>query len=216
MRAMSLVAVGLALVAVDFRTDAFDVLPDPLGWALVAVGAYRLGMGLVAAGAAVAALLSISEAYLPFRYVRVDPATMEAAPSCVGCPEQLRYIETSQIRAVALALAVVVGSAAVVLMLRRLRTTVGHTRDCPGLRRHMRILEVLAPVTWALPHVVLVGRAIVTGKNYDPVWNGSLEGVGLVTSVVLVWTVVTIARFSAFYPKPFVDVQPGPRVPSGQ
>ncbi len=211
MRALSLVAIGLALAAVDFRTDAFDVLPDPLGWALVAVGAYRLSMRLAACGAAVAAILSVSEAYLPFRYVRVDPVTMEAAPGCAGCPEQLRYDEMSQIRAVATALAVVVGSAAIMRILHRLRTHVGPTRDCPGLHRHMRILEVLAPVTWVLPIAILVGRAIGTGKNYDPVWNGPLEGVGLVTSVVLVWTVATIARFSNSYPTPFADVQPRAR-----
>lgn len=211
MRALSFVAIGLALAAIDFRTDAFDVLPDPLGWALVAVGAYQLSMRLAACAAAVAAILSVSEAYLPFRYVRVDPATMETAPGCAGCPEQLRYDEMSQIRAVALVLAVIVGSAAIMRIIHRLRTHVGHTRDSPGLHRHMRILEVLAPVTWALPIAILVGRAIGTGKHYDPVWNGPLGVVGLVASVVLVWTVVTIARFSSFYPTPFADIQQGPR-----
>lgn len=42
MRALSLVGVGLVVVAVDLEVGAFDVVSDPVGWALVAVGLSRV------------------------------------------------------------------------------------------------------------------------------------------------------------------------------
>lgn len=42
MTPMGLVVWGMLLVAVDLRIDTFDVLPDPVGWLLVVVGALAL------------------------------------------------------------------------------------------------------------------------------------------------------------------------------
>lgn len=41
-RPLPLIAGGLALVLVDFRAESLDLLPDPVGWLLVAVGAMTL------------------------------------------------------------------------------------------------------------------------------------------------------------------------------
>jgi len=38
-RPLALVAGGIALVVLDFRTESLDLLPDPVGWALIAVAA---------------------------------------------------------------------------------------------------------------------------------------------------------------------------------
>jgi hypothetical protein len=62
-------------VILDFRTESLDLLPDPVGWVLVAVGSR--GLSLVSASwlAGLTAALSVSDAALPYRYVRIDPLT---------------------------------------------------------------------------------------------------------------------------------------------
>jgi len=52
MRPLTFVAVGLAVVAVDIRTERLDLLPDALGWGLIALGAWRMSLTRPAIAAA--------------------------------------------------------------------------------------------------------------------------------------------------------------------
>ncbi|GIL34459.1 hypothetical protein PDTK01_05360 [Phycicoccus sp. DTK01] len=65
-RALTLVAVGLVVVFVDLSVDGFDLVADPLGWALVVVGLHRVrslhaGFAVTRAAALTAAVLSVAE-----------------------------------------------------------------------------------------------------------------------------------------------------------
>ena len=75
MRPLSLITGGLALVVLDFRTESLDLLPDPVGWVLVAVGSRGLSLVSVSWLAGITATLSVSDAALPYRYVGIDPLT---------------------------------------------------------------------------------------------------------------------------------------------
>lgn len=83
-RPLAIVVLGLALAVLDFRTEALDLLPDALGWGLVALGAWRLGL-LVAARLAVATgIASTADAWFPFHYIWVAP-TGESPGSSTPC-----------------------------------------------------------------------------------------------------------------------------------
>lgn len=43
MHPLNLVALGIAVVALDFRLQAIDLLPDVAGWILVGVGLWQSG-----------------------------------------------------------------------------------------------------------------------------------------------------------------------------
>lgn len=59
MKALQFVALGWALIAVDLYTKNVDVVPDPVGWALVLYGTYRLaGRGPWLRGALYATLVA--------------------------------------------------------------------------------------------------------------------------------------------------------------
>lgn len=94
-RPLALIGVGVSFVVLDFRTDAPDLLPDVAGWALIALAAWRLELTAAARVAAVAGAGGLAEAWLPFRYVQVDPVTGERLPDGGGTdlayPEQLFY-----------------------------------------------------------------------------------------------------------------------------
>jgi hypothetical protein len=189
-RALIIVAVGIGFVALDFRTDSLDLLADPVGWVLVAIGAHLLAVRRSVGLAAVAAVLSVTWAWLPFRYALIDPATGEVTEICRGtvpCNEDLRYDEVSDLRAVVMVLAVVVGAAALVLVLRSLRTSPGWPTVSPRLQAQMRLLEMVVPLFWAAPVVLAVGIAVVGGGGFDPVWNGSLAFLGATRTAVLLW-----------------------------
>lgn len=92
-RALTLVAVGILLVAIDFRTSALDLLPDPLGWVLFALGSSRLAVPLAARLGVVAALLSLGDLFLGFSYELVLPTgdVVDSCPATETCSEFIRY-----------------------------------------------------------------------------------------------------------------------------
>ena len=103
MSPLGAVCAGLLLVIVDFRVPGLDVVPDPVGWALVAVGLSRLPSPdntAVAArvAAVVTALLSLAELSLPVATETsgpVDGAGPVTSTTAVADPEGLQAILVS-------------------------------------------------------------------------------------------------------------------------
>ena len=176
MRPLSIIVSGLAVVLVDFRTEALDLLPDPLGWALVALGAWRLSLAVPAVLSALAAVTSIADAWLPFRYVKVDPATGEPVPEIVSdaaFPARLEYDDASGWRLAALTLTVVLGAAALWLLLTQFAGRAGMTGREPTSRQ-LGWLRWLVVGLWALPYAGAVGHAVAyESGRFDPVWNNA-------------------------------------------
>lgn len=185
-RPLSLLAAGSALVAFDFRTDLPDLLPDPVGWALVAVGAWALALWPAAILAVVAALLSLSDVALPYRYVYIDPETGEVANDRIGemyhFPVDQRWTDVSDVRALAIGAAIATGGLALWLVVRALADRAASTD--PAAARRLRVFAVAVPIVWAAPTLALVGAG-VAGEGYDPIWDGQLEYIGLAGMLVL-------------------------------
>ena len=68
MGALTIIGLGVVLVGMEFRLNAIDVLADPLGWLLVALGAWMLAARGASALALLAAPLSAAGAYLTFSH----------------------------------------------------------------------------------------------------------------------------------------------------
>jgi len=205
MRKLVIPAIGVFLVAVDFRSGAVDLLIDPLGWAMVAVGAWMLRARWAAALAVVAGLLSTAGVHLAYRYVLIDPATHEVTDYCesaIACTPRFRFDDLSDGRTVVLALAAVLGAAALVVLIHVLRTDVGSAEHQVTLRKQMKVLEVLIPLTWALPMVVLAVKAVGSDNTYDPIWNDNLAYLGGIRGLVLVWLSVVLVLFANEIPRP--------------
>ncbi len=202
-RPLPLIATGVALVALDLRTPALDFLPDPLGWALIAVGAAFLGIKLAAASASLAALLSLAEIHLPYRYVLVDPTTTRVVDDCpsdlplgMTCPEVLQFDPVSGWRLAGIGLAGAVGCSAVVGLILGLRRRALATGDRQGGQR-MGVLATAVALAWSLPQLGAIGWAIVRQDGrYDVVWNGTAEYASLLGVCTLGWLVVELALHS--------------------
>lgn len=204
MGALTVTGLGVVLVGVEFRLNAIDVLADPLGWLLVALGAWMLAARGPSALALLAAPLSAAGAYLTFRTVLVDSATDRALTVCPPdgfCYEQIRFDDVGSVRALALLGMAVTGAGALVWLLRILRTEVGPPTADVTLRKQMWVLEILVPLVWALPVVLLAGIAVVTGDGYDPIWNERLEPVAYARVAVMAWVVVVLFVFGDHYPR---------------
>ncbi|HEX6424258.1 MAG TPA: hypothetical protein VFZ79_12310 [Acidimicrobiales bacterium] len=195
-RPLSFVAAGVALVALDFRTDLPDLLPDPVGWALVAVGAWSLALRPAALLAAVAAVASLAETALPYRYVYINPDTGEVANDAIGevggFPVDQRWTDVSDGRALAIGAAYAAGGVALWLVLGALRRRASATGDGAAAGR-LRLLRAVVPAVWSLPALAVVGMAVAGDDRYDPVWDGNLELVGLAGVLVLGWLGVRCA-----------------------
>jgi hypothetical protein len=186
MRPLTFVAVGLILIAVDVRTELIDVLPDALGWALVAFGAWRLSLTVPAIAAAATTLLTLPEASLPHRFVMLDPETGEPItprPGIVlGYPKQLVFDDLTGWRLAALVAALVAGGATMWLLLGALATR-ATAWDRAGTARQLHWLRWLTLGVWTGPSLVVVAVSAEDG-SFDPVWNGSLELLALAGTVV--------------------------------
>jgi hypothetical protein len=173
-RPLSIIVVGLGFIVADFRTEALDFVPDPVGWALVALGAWRLSLGVPAVLAAAAGVASFADAWLPFRYVKIDPVTGEPVPEIVAhaaYPVRLEYEDASGWRLAALTLVVVLGASALWLLLTQF-ADLAHTtgRDQPA--RQLSWLRWLLVASWAGPYLGVVAHAVVyESGEFDPVWN---------------------------------------------
>jgi hypothetical protein len=204
MGALAIMGLGVVLVGVEFRLNAIDVLADPLGWLLVALGAWMLAAKGASGLALLAAPLGAAGAYLTFQTVLVDSATDKAVTVCPHngfCYEQIRFDDVGSLRALALLGMALAGGGALVWILRILRIEVGPPTADINLRRQMWVLEILVPVVWALPVVLLAGIAVVTGDGYDPVWSERLEPVTYARFAVMAWLAVILFVFGDHYPR---------------
>jgi hypothetical protein len=193
---LTLVTAGLAFVALDLRVVSTDVAPDPVGWALIALGAWRLGRRGVAGAAVLTALTTTAEVVLPYRYALIDGDTGQEVRECVAlhvCYEQLRIDPVVDERLWLLALGTVTGGFVLAAILLGLR---GRARELDDDRATARlgILAVAVTVGWTTPLVVGIAAALAsrTGR-YDPVWNGTAEYAYLLGALSLGWMAVELA-----------------------
>jgi hypothetical protein len=189
MRPLTFVAVGLALIAIDIRTEHLDVLPDALGWVLVAFGAWRLSLTLPAMAAAATALLTLPEVSLPYQFVMLDPETGETITPRPGVdlayPEQLVFDDLRGWRLGVAAAALVAGGLAMWLLLGALATRAAAWERAVAARQ-IRWLRWLTLAVWTAPVlVVLAVSAASDDRSFDPIWNGSLELLALAGVVVM-------------------------------
>ena len=198
MRPLSIISVGLALVILDFRTESLDLLPDPVGWVLVAVGSWRLALVTTSWLAGLTAALSLAEAALPHRYVRVDPITGLRVASSerpnADLPLHLVFDPVSGWRLAALTVAMAAAAVTLWSLLLGLerRARARAQTDTAG---RLRIGRWLVAVGWFLPYMVAVTRAVVADSGrFDPIWNGSAEYVALAGVAAFAYVIVLLAR----------------------
>lgn len=193
-RPLALVVGGLFIVLLDFRTEALDLVPDPVGWLLVAAGAAWSSLPLSAWLASAAAALSVSDAFLPFRTVIVDPVTNRGIAKCPGdvCGVRVEYDPVSGWRLAAVAAALLVGSATVLSLVWGLRRR-AHAGGHAAAARRFGLLLVAVGLGWAMPPVLAVLWAVRSeNRAYDPIWNGHAEYVALIGWGLMSWLLVEL------------------------
>ena len=189
MRALTLIAIGLVTVVVDLRTEYFDMLPDALGWALVGMGAWRLSLRWPAGAAGAAALLSLPEVSLPFRYVEVR-VPLPAGGFSVS--EQLVFDELTGWRLAMVAAANVAGGLALWLLLGALAVRAS-AWERHRVSTQLQWLRWLTLGVWVVPYLaVLTVSSQRDDRSFDPVWNGGLEYLALAGVVVVGGLVVLL------------------------
>jgi hypothetical protein len=197
-RSLSLIAVGVALVALDYRIVGSDVLPDPVGWVLVALGAAGLSRTWPAVLAGVAAAASVVDVVAPHHYDALDPLTGEVVtPAGPGLAyhERLAFDRLQDGRLLLAVVAVAAGGAALVLLLGELARRARATGDTLSASR-LRSLRAAVALVWALPYLVAAGVAWRDDGSFDPVWNGGLELVALAGLIVMAVLAVYLAGTS--------------------
>ncbi len=186
------IAAGLLIVAVDIRTALLDVIPDPVGWALIAVGAWRLSMVRAAQLALATAALSLADLHLPYHQVQFDPVTntyIEPEPGRGGYREHLRFDPVTGWRLAAMTLAMAAAGAALWSLLTGLQRR-ARTRGEVATARRLSAFPVLVVGVWVTPYLVAVGAAVIRDSgSFDPIWNTMAAEIvavaGLVTLVAL-------------------------------
>jgi hypothetical protein len=209
-----MIAGGIALVLVDFRIESLDLVPDPLGWLLIANGASTLALSLPTWLAVATALLSLSDAYLPYRRVFIDDLgdVVERCPILQQCGDPVVVFDpVSGWRLAAVAATVVVGALALILVLVGLRRRARADGDGTSAAR-LVLLAVAVGLVWAVPPVVAIAWAVASNRgNYDPIWNGNAEYVALVGVVALGWVIVELCiRSGARWATPAESQLPSP------
>ncbi len=186
---------GLTIVLVDFRAESLDLLPDPIGWLLVAAGAMAVALPLTAGLAGSAAMLSISDAFLPHRTVSIDPTTGEAIARCRSaavCGEQIQFDPVSGLRLAALAASIVVGGLAVLTLLRGLRRRALRDADRFAAERLLLLVGGVG-LGWVLPQMIAIVWAMASADgSYDPIWNGNAEYAALLGWAALGWVILEL------------------------
>ena len=203
-RPLTLAAVGVTMVALDLRVEAIDLLPDVVGWSLVAFAAWRLSMRGPGLLAALAALASTAELQLPYRYDKLDPLTWEViSPDRPGdFPERLAFDAIAGPRLVLLVVAAACGAAALVLLLRKLAARAGATGAREEADRLRQLLWAVAGV-WAVPYLgVAIGQGLFDEDGFDPVWNMggellALAGLAAMGAVALTFALRSNRQWSA-------------------
>lgn len=191
-RPLSLIAVGLVLVGVDFRIVAVDVLPDAAGWLLVAAGGWRLGQQVPAVLGLVAALASAPDLVTASHREALDPITGRVVPDPppgTAYDERLVFDRLEDVRLVLAVVAMAAGGWAVWTVLGIVRDRARASGDDASARL-LTALWWLVPLVWIAPYL---GIAVVQGlgdDGFDPVWNGAYEipaVAGLVVVAGVVW-----------------------------
>lgn len=201
MRPLLVIAGGLAIAVVDFRTELIDWLADPVGWIAVAYGARRLALTSAAVVALVTAALGLADVRLPYHRVRIDPVTGEVVDRSLGArrgyPERLVFDSVSGWRLAAMALAMAAAGVTVWLLLGALARRARATGDAAAGGR-LRLLQWLVPAAWSVPYLVGVVAA-VAGEDgaFDPIWNGRPAlAVTLVGLAAVAWLIAELVRES--------------------
>ncbi|HKE73232.1 MAG TPA: hypothetical protein VKB57_06435 [Acidimicrobiales bacterium] len=218
MRPLAVAAGGVVLVALDFRTEALDLLPDPLGWALIALAASWLALPAVTRLAAVTGLLSLADVALPYHYVRIDPLTGERlAGPARGNPVSVRldYLPLEGTQLALLAAAVVGTGATLWMLLGRLRRRADYEEDEHAVSRLRRAQWAVAGA-WVAPYLVTLALAAARDGRYDPVWNHGYEYLGLLGLGTGTYVVAVLAgsiraswaqRPGSWYPSPWDELR---------
>ena len=199
------IAIGVLFVGIDFRLNAPDALADPLGWLLIAVGAWFLKARGAALLALIAVPLSTSNAWLGYHLALIDSTTGEEIQSCGSdafCYREVRYDDLGTLRALAVIGALLAGGAALVWIVRILRTEVGDPTKQLRLRQQLAILELAVAVVWVLPVAILATRSVLAGDGYDPIWEENLELLGYARFAVMAWLAGVLFVFADRYPRP--------------
>jgi hypothetical protein len=190
MRPLSWIAPGLLLIAIDMRVVAFDLLPDPLGWALIIVGAWRIARPTTVAALGLAGLASFADLLLPYRWAYVVPTTGRIVDEVTaiqrGYPELLIFDRLTGPRLLSVALAYATAAFAVWLLLRDL-TTRARTAGRISAARQLGLLRGLVPGLWLGPYLLGALTALLTGRSFDPVWNHAWEYLALLGLVPVAW-----------------------------
>lgn len=186
MRPLTAASVGLVFLVVDFRTLAVDLVPDPVGWALLAYALYRLAVPRLAALAGVGLLCSLAEAWLPYHYRKVE--TFQAGP-VVGEPrvvelEVLAYDPVTGVRIWLLATSMVILAIVIVAVVRLLTERARAYAAAPSIRR-LTILGGVAIAAWVVPHLVVMAAAVLGDGELDVVWGDPAWRVELVGGVAV-------------------------------
>jgi hypothetical protein len=194
-RALSLIALGIVLVALDFRIVALDVLPDVLGWLLVAAGAWKLAFAGPAALALVAALAAAPDLMAPHHLEALDPLTgaVVAHPGPgTKYDERLVFDRLTDVRLLLAMVAIGAGGLALWWLLGTLGRRARLTGDDRSAGR-LAILRWLAVGVWVVPYVVVASVQALGDHGFDPVWNGGLELMallGLAGAAAVAWMLV--------------------------
>jgi hypothetical protein len=192
---LTLIAIGVVLVAVDFRIVAFDALPDVVGWLLVAAAAWRLTLRPTAGVAVIAAAASAPDLVAPHHWEALDPLTGAVVPSPgpgTAYDERLAFDRLTDLRLGLAIAAMLAGGLVLWWLLGALRDRAQVMGDDESTRR-LALLRWLVPLVWVLPYAVV---AVVQGSSdegFDPVWNGGFEPlalVGLAVAAAVAWVLV--------------------------
>jgi hypothetical protein len=196
MRPLSWIAPGLLLVAIDMRIVAFDLLPDPLGWVLIAVGAWRIARPATVTAIVLAAVASCADLVLPYTWAHVDPETGRIVDELTairqGYPELLIFDRLSGARLAFLTLAYGAACVATWMLLRDL-TKRARAAGRWSTAKQLGLLWGLVPGLWVGPYLLRAVATLIAGGSFDPVWNQSMEYVALVGLIPVVWLAVLVA-----------------------
>jgi len=189
-RPLTIAAIGILLVAIDLRLTEADALPDAIGWGMVALAAHRLGMRWATGGAGVAAVLSLAELHLPYKWEAYDLVTGRVIPHPgpnSAYDERLVFLPLDGVRLVLVVGSVALGGLALTLMLRELRRRAATTTDHRSTEQ-LGILAWAVPLGWIGPYVVIAVGSVIDHGSFDPIWNDRWELVALVAIGIAVAT----------------------------
>ena len=203
MRPLSWIAPGLLLVAIDMRVVAFDLLPDPIGWLLIVVGAWHIARPATVAALGLATAASFADVLLPYRWAHVDPATGrivdEVTAIRLGYPELLIFDRVSGAHLGFLVLAFATAAVATWMFLRDL-TERARAAGRSSAAKQLGLLRGLVPGLWVGPYLLASLASLIAGGSFDPVWNHNMEYVALVGLIPVAWfgTLMVLERDHAW------------------